>query len=278
MDENARTILVTGCSSGIGAHCAKRLREDGWRVLVTARKDEDIARLKADGFEAFYLECRDAESINACFKQVIETTGGRLDALFNNAGYSQPGAVEDLSMEALREQFEVNFFSVHHMTLLAVKHMRQQDFGRIIQHSSVLGFSPLALRGAYNASKYAIEGLYGTMFSETRRTNVKVSLIQTGPIPSKIAFNALPYLRKYIDVENSIFRQYYKPRIAALEAGGTPDTNGRGAEPVYEKLKRALNDKTPRPQYLVTRQTYMASIFKRLLSARLFYREINRWS
>lgn len=278
MVEKSKVILVTGCSSGIGAHCAKRLREDGWRVLVTARKQADIERLKADGYKTFYLECRNPESIKACFDAVLEATGGKLDAVFNNAGYSQAGAVEDLPIEALREQFEVNFFAVHEMTLLAVGHMRAQGHGRIIQHSSILGFCPMGLRGAYNASKYALEGLYGTMHTELQNSDVHVSLIQTGPIPSKIAINALPYINKYIDVENSLHQKAYKARIARLEAGGTPDASGNGAEPVYVKLKRALNDKSPRPQYFVTRETYIAGMFKRLLPSRVFYTAINRWS
>lgn len=275
---NSRAILVTGCSSGIGAHCAKRLREDGWRVLVTARKEADIARLQAEGFEVFYLECHDPASIKTCFNAALKATGGKLDAIFNNAGYSQAGAVEDIPIEALREQFEVNFFSIHAMTLLAVEHMRAQGYGRIIQHSSVLGFCPMILRGAYNASKYALEGLYGTMHTELQGCDIHVSLLQTGPIPSNVAINALPYLRKYIDVENSHYQEIYRPRIAELEAGGTADTTGTGAEPVYIKLKRALNDKSPRPQYFVTRQTYLAGMLKRLLPSRLFFKAINYWS
>lgn len=273
-----RNILITGCSSGIGAHCARRLREDGWRVLVTARKPEDIERLKQDGFDVFYLDYREPESIKRCFDDAMKETDGRLDVLFNNGAYSQAGAVEDLPIAALREQFDANFFGWHEMTLLAVAAMRKNGGGRIVQHSSVLGIVPMPLRGAYNASKFAIEGLYSTMSMELAGSGVYLSMIETGPIPSKIALNAVPYVEKYIDVENSVHAADYAPRIAALKAGGTPDKNGKGAEPVYVQLKRALNAKKPKTHYYVTIQTHISGVLKRLLPSNLLYRLLNAWS
>ncbi|MEM8540241.1 MAG: SDR family oxidoreductase [Pseudomonadota bacterium] len=273
-----RTIIITGCSSGIGAHCAKRLKEDGWRVFATARKPEDIEELRLAGFDAFYLDYREPASIKRCFDDVMKITGGRLDALFNNGAYSQAGAVEDMPIEALREQFDANFFGWHELTLVCVPVMRRQGFGRIIQHSSVLGIVPAPMRGAYNASKYAIEGLFLTMGMELEGSGVFVSLIETGPIPSKIAQNAVPYFEKYIDMENSYHAEDYARRMKQLRAGGTPDKSGNGAEPVYKKLKRALDDKTPHRHYFVTLPTHVSGLMKRFLPSSLLYKILNAWS
>ena len=273
-----RTILVTGCSSGIGAHCAARLKSEGWRVFATARKPEDIEKLRQNGFETFYLDYREPQSIKRCFDEVMKITDGRLDALFNNGAYSQAGAVEDMPIEALREQFDANFFGWHELTLLCVPVMRRQGFGRIIQHSSVLGIVPAPMRGAYNASKYAIEGLYLTMGMELEGSGVFLSLIETGPIPSKLAMNAIPYVDKYIDLENSFHADNYAKRMKQLRAGGTPAKDGNGAEPVYKQLKRALNDKQPRRHYFVRVHTHIAGLMKRFLPSGLLYKLLNAWS
>lgn len=273
-----KSILITGCSSGIGAHCAKRLKSDGWRVFATARKPEDIEQLNRAGFEAFYLDYRDSASIQRCFDEVMKLSGNRLDALFNNGGYSQTGAVEDLTIDALREQFDANFFGWHELTLLCVRVMRTQGFGRIIQHSSVLGIVPAPLRGAYNASKYAIEGLYSTMGMELEDSNIFLSLIETGPTPSKIALNAVPYVEKYIDIENSVHAENYAKRLEKLKAGGSRDTNGNGAEPVYKQLKRALHDKKPHRHYFVTLPTHVSGLMKRFLPSGVMYKLLNAWT
>ena len=276
--DSQRTILITGCSSGIGAHCARRLKADGWRVFATARKPADIQRLQQDDIETFYLDYRESKSIQDCFSAVMQASGGRLDALFNNGAYSQAGAVEDVSTEALREQFDANFFGWHELTLLCVPVMRRQGSGRIIQHSSVLGIVPAPVRGAYNASKYAIEGLFTTMAMELEGSGIHLSLIETGPIPSDLAKNAIPYIEKYIDVENSVHAENYAKRLGQLGSGGTKDKKGRGAEPVYAQLRRALNDKRPRRHYFVTLPTHVAGLMRRFLPSKLLYRILNAWS
>ena len=273
-----RTILVTGCSSGIGAHCARRLLEEGWRVFATARKKEDIEVLQEAGLDAVYLDYREPESIKACFDEVMTKTGGRLDALFNNGAYAQTGAVEDLPIAALREQFDANFFGWHELTLYAIAAMREQGSGRIVQHSSVLGFVPASWRGAYNASKYALEGLYTTMGMELENSNIHVSLIETGPIASNLARNAIPYVEKYIDVENSVHLQAYNKRLAQLKSGGTPETKSNSPELVYKQLRRALNDKTPRRHYFVTIPTHISGLMRRALPFGLLYKVLRRWS
>ena len=213
---HTKTILITGCSSGIGAYCARALKKDGWHVFATARKPEDIAALKAEGIETFYLDYREPESIEALVADVLAETGGTLDALFNNGGYAQPGAVEDLPMEALREQFEVNFFGWHDLTRRVVPVMRQQGHGRIVHCSSILGLVPQKLRGAYNASKHAIEGLMVTMRMELWNSGIEMSLIEPGAIESKIAITAATYADKYLDVENSPHKASYEKRLALL--------------------------------------------------------------
>ncbi len=171
--DKKRTILVTGCSSGIGAYCAEALKRDGWRVLATARKPDDIERLRASGFETFHLDYRDPVSIKRLVDSVLEATGGTLYALFNNGGYAQPGAVEDVPMDALREQFETNFFGWHDLTRRILPVMRAQGHGRIVFNSSILGIVPQKWRGAYNASKHALEGLMLTMRMELEGSGIK---------------------------------------------------------------------------------------------------------
>jgi NAD(P)-dependent dehydrogenase (short-subunit alcohol dehydrogenase family) len=269
---HSRAILITGCSSGIGAYCARALKADGWRVFATARKPEDIAALKTEGIETFYLDYREPKSIEALVAAVLKATGGTLGALFNNGGYAQPGAVEDLPMEALREQFEANFFGWHDLTRRIVPVMRRQGHGRIVHCSSILGLLPQKLRGAYNASKHAVEGLMLTMRMELWGTGIEVSLIEPGPIESKIAVTAAAYADKYLDVENSPHRKSYEKRLALLRAGGTKDPTKLGPDAVYMVLKHALNSASPKPHYVITRPARIGVILKRLLPSKLLYK------
>lgn len=269
------TIIVTGCSTGIGAHCARRLLEDGWHVIASARKEEDLARLKAEGVDALFLEYRDPDSIMSFFDQALELTGGRLDALFNNAGYAQPGAVEDLPIEALREQMEVNFFAYHQMLLMAVPVMRAQGHGRVIHCSSVLGRVAMPWRGAYTSSKFALNALTKTLRMELEGTGVYASLIEPGSIPSNIAANGARYAMKYIDLSNSPHQEKYRARFESL-LSQKPPTELSGSEPVYQALRKALTSRRPRPHYPVKPETHIAIIMDRLLPKDIFYRLLNR--
>ncbi len=269
---HTRTILITGCSSGIGAYCARALKADGWRVFATARKPGDIAALKAEGIETFYLDYREPESIAALVEDVLKASGGTLDALFNNGGYAQPGAVEDVPMEALREQFETNFFGWHDLTRQIVPVMRRQGHGRIVHCSSILGLLPQKLRGAYNASKHAVEGLMLTMRMELWDSGIEVSLIEPGAIESKIAVTAAVYADKYIDVENSPHRKSYEKRLSLLRSGGTKDPTKLGPGAVYAVLKHALNSASPKPHYVVTRPAKIGVVLKRILPSKLLYK------
>ena len=266
-----RSILVTGCSSGIGAHCARALRNDGWQVFTTARKPEDIDALSADGFSAHYLDYREEDSIDALFETVMRESGGRLDALFNNGAYSQAGAIEDLPTEALKQQFEANVFGWHTLTRQVIPVMRNQGSGRIVQCSSILGLVPMRWRGAYNASKFALEALSVTMRMELAGSGIHVSLIEPGPIESKMASNALAYVEKYIDVEGSVHRQSYEPELKRLRQGGLRSKHKLGPEAVYRVLKHALESPRPNPHYVVTRPAKIGVALKRLLPARTLY-------
>lgn len=270
--EELRTVIVTGASSGIGAYCARALKAEGWRVFATARKPGDIAALEADGLEAFYLDYREPQSIAALVDAVLERTGGTLDALFNNGAYAQPGAVEDLAVAALREQFEANFFGWHDLTRRIVPVMRRQGHGRLVHCSSILGLAPVRFRGAYSASKHAIEGLMLCMRQELEGSGIHLSLIEPGPVTSKIASNGLTWFLKNIDVENSVHRADYQAQLARLQAGGSVSKLKPGPEVVHKALRHALLSQRPRPHYVVTVPARIGAALKRVLPASLLYR------
>ncbi|TPI17242.1 SDR family oxidoreductase [Mesorhizobium sp. B4-1-3] len=274
--EELRTIIVTGASSGIGAYCARALKAEGWRVFATARKPGDIAALEADGLEAFYLDYREPQSIGALVDAVLERTGGTLDALFNNGAYAQPGAVEDLPVAALREQFEANFFGWHDLTRRIVPVMRRQGHGRLVHCSSILGLAPVRFRGAYSASKHAIEGLMLCMRQELEGSGIHLSLIEPGPVTSKIASNGLTWFLKNIDVENSVHRADYQAQLARLKAGGSVSKLKPGPEIVHRALRHALLSQRPRPHYVVTLPARIGAALKRILPASLLYRVLAR--
>ncbi len=274
MGENAKSILVTGASSGIGAHCAQALHEDGWQVFATARNDADIERLHRNGITAFYLDYCDVDSISRCLDAVLEQTGGKLDALFNNGAYAQAGAVEDLPVEALRLQFEANFFGWHDLTRRVVPVMRRQGHGRIVHCSSVVGYLPVRFRGAYCASKHALEGLMLCQKMELAGTGVEVSMIEPGPVISRIASNGLPWFERYIDHENSPHHADYQRQLERLRSGGFDSPLKLGPEAVYKVLHHALNSRRPKTHYRVTVPAIMGAWMKRLLPSRLLYRAL----
>ncbi len=266
-----RSILITGCSSGIGYACAHGMKARGWRVLASARGKKDIVRLKSEGLEVLHLDYRDARSIAKCADAVLERTKSKLTALFNNGGYGQPGAVEDVPMDAMRQQFETNFFGWHDLTIRIIPAMRSQGAGRIVQCSSCLGLVSLKYRGAYNASKFAIEGLSDALRQELTGTGIFVSLIEPGPIATRFQANALAAYKANIDLEGSVHAEVYKGRIASMEEG-IPSKFRLGPEAVLEKLVHAVESPRPRPHYYVTKGTYMLAWARRLLPARLMDR------
>lgn len=271
-----RTIIITGCSSGIGAYCARALQKDGWRVFATVRKPDDVSALEADGIETLLMDYTKQETIDALVAEVSRRTGGRIDALFNNGAYGQPGAVEDLPTDVLRLQFETNVFGWHELTRQVIPFMRARGTGRIVQCSSILGLVPYRYRGAYNASKHAIEGLGVTLRMELDGSGIFVSLIEPGPIATRFTANALAAIEAHIDVENSAHAREYKRQLARLDGSGPINKHKLGPEAVHEVLVHALNAPRPRPHYLVTKPAKQGVLLKRLLPADLFYRLLRK--
>jgi NAD(P)-dependent dehydrogenase (short-subunit alcohol dehydrogenase family) len=263
-----QSILITGCSSGIGLHAALTLSARGYQVFATARKPQDVAALQDKGLSAYLLDLTSTESITQTLAKVLEQTGGQLDFLFNNGAYGQPGALEDLPTQALKAQFESNVFGWHELTKQVIPVMRQQGHGRIIQCSSVLGFVSMAYRGAYNASKYAIEGLTDTLRLELKSANIAVILLQPGPINTQFRANALTAFQDNIAIDTSVHKAQYHQQIERLtsEKSNAPFT----LEPidVTQALIHALESKRPKLRYRITTPTKLFAVFKRILPAR----------
>jgi len=261
-----KTILITGCSSGIGYETALHLHKHGYEVFATARKEEDVKRLRDQGLNALQLDVTDTDSIDKALHSVLEQTGGTLYAIFNNAGYGQPGALEDIPSEALREQFETNVIGLHELTRRVIPIMRKQGYGRIIQHSSILGIISLRFRGAYNASKYAIEGLCDTLRLELDGSNIFVITMNTGPIHSSFRDNATEKFLKYVDVEKSVFTKAYNEEVLERkEKKSESDPFTKDPIEVIDKVILALEKKRPAPRYYVTTATHLLGNLKRVL-------------
>lgn len=265
-----KTILITGCSSGIGHCAAESLRERGYHVFATARKEKDVLMLQRQGFESLKLDVSDSQSIHTAVNDILNRTEGTLYALFNNAGYAQPGAVEDLDRHLLRQQFETNVFGLQELTNLIIPVMRRQGFGRIINVSSVLGFIAYPYRGAYVASKYAVEGLTDTLRLELRNTSIFVSLIEPGPIISQFRSNVLQHYLKNIDATRSSHQQHYQNALDVFEKKlEKPIPFSKPPNAVVKKLIHALESRKPKGRYYVTFPTILFAILKRGLSTRM---------
>ena len=269
-------ILITGCSSGIGLQTALTLKENNYKVYASARKKEDVQMLKDLGFETFQIDVRNKNEIKNALETILKNDS-KLDAVFNNAGFGQPGAVEDVSTEVLKEQFDTNFFGLHEVTLQAMKIFRKQGFGKIIQHSSVLGIISLKYRGAYNASKYAIEGINDTLRQEVLGSNIFISTINTGPVTSKFRENALKKFNENIDIENSYFSKVYKKELKSrLETKEDKAPFNLPASSVANIVLKIMQSKKPKPRYYVTKATYILGFFKRVLSTSLMDKLLNK--
>jgi len=264
-----KSILITGCSSGIGLDAAHGMRARGWRVFASCRQQRDCDRLRAQGFESPRIDYTDADSITSGLAEVLEATGGTLDALFNNGAHGLPGAVEDVPTEGLRYIFETNFFGWHELTRQVIPVMRAQGHGRIVQNSSVLGLVAFPWRGAYVATKYAIEGLTDTLRLELRGTGIHVVLIEPGPITSKLREKAIPLFERFIDWESSALKDKYQGSLLKrLYEDSGPDRFELPASAVTDKLAKALSAGTPKSRYYVTTPTYIAGYLRRILPTR----------
>jgi NAD(P)-dependent dehydrogenase (short-subunit alcohol dehydrogenase family) len=272
-----KTILITGCSTGIGYVCAKGLKDRGYRVFATARKPEDVKRLQDEGLEALTLDYRSSDSVQACAAEVSKRTGGSLYALFNNGAYGQPGAVEDITRAVLEEQFAANFFGWHELTKACLPMLRKNGRGRIIQCSSVLGLSAMKWRGPYNSSKFAIEGLTDTMRLELRGSGIDVVTINPGPIESQFVPNARAAFERNVDMSNSHYKDVFEKQRVRLDRGGN-STFKLPASAVLDKLILALERDRPRAHYYVTTPTWIVAVARRILPQSLLDAFLNRIS
>lgn len=263
-----RSVLITGCSSGIGYACAQGLARRGWQVVASARRETDVARLRSEGLSAVRIDLDDPESIRRGLAETLALTGGTLDALFNNGAYGQPGAVEDLSRDTLRAQLETNLLGCHDLTCRVIPLMRRQGSGRIVHNSSLLGFVGMPYRGAYVASKFALEGLTDTLRMELRGSGIQVSLIEPGPILSRFRENAHRAFRARIDAQSSVHRDAYRRAEARLLKEGPAQPFTLPPEAVLAKLIHALESARPKARYPVTLPSHLFWWLRRVLSSR----------
>lgn len=275
---NDKTILITGCSSGIGLAAAIALKARGYNVIASCRREEDAAALGQQGFaHVVLLDLASSESIQSAVTEVLRIANGTLFALFNNAAYGLPGAVEDLTREALRRQFETNVFGTHELTCRLLPALLQQGDARIVQNSSVLGLVGVHNRGAYVASKFALEGLSDTLRLELTGTSVKVSLIEPGPIASRFRENALAHFEREIDIANSRHSAMYQQGLVRMRKQGAATRFTQPPSAVVAKLIHALESRKPKPRYYVTFPTYFIGYLKRILSARALDRVVRKF-
>ena len=263
-----KSVLITGCSSGLGYDAAYGLRARGWRVFASCRQQHDCDRLREEGFESPLIDYADPDTIYNGLADVLEATGGTLDALYNNGAFAVPGAVEDLPRGALRSIYETNVFGVHDLTQAVIPVMRNQGHGRIINCSSVLGIVGMRWRGAYVSTKFALEGLTDVLRVEMADTPIKIILLEPGPITSKIRENSIPHFEQWIDHENSARRAQYAQLRDRLYTDTGPDQFELPASATTKKIIHALESKRPKPRYYVTFPTYLMGTLRRILPTR----------
>jgi short-subunit dehydrogenase len=261
-----KSILITGCSEGgIGHTVASVLQSRGYRVFATARNKKDVAKLSQEGFESHVLDVCDSHSIVKALEWTLEATNGTLYALFNNGAYGQPGALEDISSESLKAQFESNFFGWHELVRRVIPIMRTQGYGRIIQHGSILGLVSLGFRGAYNASKYALEGYTDTLRLELSGSGVYVSILNTGPIRSQFRINAMQAFEAHVDAQKSVFAKAYHQKLhKRLQNLQKQNFFEQSPNAVARVLIHALESSRPKPRYYITTPSYCLAFLKRI--------------
>ncbi|MHA2940016.1 SDR family oxidoreductase [Vibrio sp. RC27] len=264
-----KSILITGCSSGIGYTAAHALHKRGYQVIASCRQIDDVNRLVEEGLTCIHLDLANTDSIIAAVKQTLELANGQLDALFNNGAYGQPGALEDLPTDGLRAQFETNVFGWHELTTQLLPHFRQHGSARIIQNSSVLGFAALKYRGAYNASKFAIEGWSDTLRLELLDTDIKIAILEPGPIETQFRTNALEAFNRWINVKNSYHEKIYKIQMDRLNSETSNNRFVLPAEGCLPAIYHALEAPSPKLRYRITQPTKVFAVLKRILPGKL---------
>lgn len=263
-----QTILITGCSTGMGYDAAQTLAKQGHYVIACCRQPEDVKRLQTEGFYSIEMDLADSDSIQRALTTILNDHP-QIDILFNNAAFGLPGAVEDLSRDALKHQFETNVFGTQEVTNRILPIMRRQGFGKIIYNSSILGFAAMPYRGAYNASKFAIEGLADTLRLELKSTDIHISLIEPGPIRSQFRANAYRQFKQWIVPENSAHQSQYQSMIQRLETEGDTAPFTLDPSAVTDVVQKIMACRNPRARYRVTVPTQAFAVLKRLLPTSL---------
>ncbi|AUH72969.1 oxidoreductase with NAD(P)-binding Rossmann-fold domain [Legionella sainthelensi] len=264
-----KIILITGCSSGIGFDAAFALKKRGHRVIGSCRKEEDVEKLLNIGLEAVQLDVSDSSSIQNAFANVLAKTEGRIDVLINNAGYGQAGALEDITREVLRTQFETNVFGLVELTNLAIPVMRKQGHGRIINISSILGIISMPFRGAYNASKYAVEGISDTLRLELQSSGIDVITVEPGPIESRFRDNCVDNSLNYIEKQHSYFSKQYERMLEEFKQKKSASIFTKQPDAVIKKLHHAIESKRPKAKYPVTIPSHLMILLKRILTTKM---------
>ncbi|WP_432452275.1 MULTISPECIES: SDR family oxidoreductase [unclassified Agarivorans] len=265
MKPEQASILITGCSSGIGLYCAQQLPKHNYHVIASCRYLSDVIRLQEMGLNCIQLDLACQQSIEQGWQQALKMANGKISYLFNNGAYGQPGALEDLPTEALRQQFEINLFGWHHLSRLVIAHMLERQQGRIIQNSSVLGLVAMKYRGAYNASKFALEGYTDTLRLELADTPIKISLIEPGPIISSFRKNAKIAFEQSIKLEQSRHQAAYQHTLKRLGQEGASSRFTLPASAVFNALLHALEAPSPKVRYYVTSPTHLFALLRRCL-------------
>ena len=275
MDNSKKSILITGSSSGIGLTVAKDLSDLGWNVIASCRKEEDCKILTEKyGLLSTVIDYDNQKSILSGLEFALDKTDGKIDVLFNNGAYGLPALVEDIPVDSLRGIFETNFFGWHSLTKEVIPYMKERGSGRIIQNSSILGFMALKYRGAYTATKYAIEALSDTLRLEMQNENIKVIIIQPGPITTKFRENSYIRFKESIDWQVSDYKLLYLNKIIPrLEAKKLKKTTFELLpNAVSEAVIHACTASNPRIRYRITWATVIMMYLKRSLTDNLFDR------
>lgn len=268
-----RTVLVTGCSSGIGEATAYFLRDRGWTVFPTARKAEDLEKLRNEGFDAIELDLGDSASVQQAVKLLLEKVPEGLGALVNNAGVAMPGAVEDMNRDALRRQFEVNVFGTQELTNALVPTLRKQGWGRIVTVSSIYGLIAAPMVGAYCASKFAVEALGDAQRVELTGTGISLSLIEPGPIVSAFRRNAAAAMEENVITDDVRYADSYKKEAARRKKQFKKvDFINRPPEDVAKKIFHALESSNPRRRYVITLPAHLGHFMARFVPSALLDR------
>lgn len=263
-----KIVFISGCSTGIGFHLAKTLQDKGYQVIASCRKPQDVNRLQSLGLYTLQMDVSDSVSIQDAIAKLLKYTQGKLDILINNAGFGQGGALEDINREVMQAIFQTNVFGLHELTRQIIPVMRAQGSGRIINISSILGQVSLPFRGAYNASKYAVEGLSDTLRLELEPSGIWVSSILPGPIDSNFRDTVVEHSLKAIDTENSYFKGQYKYMLAHFKEKKQHSKLTQGPDAVFKKVLHAIEAKKPKPIYIVTLSAHLLTLARRFLPTR----------